>query len=363
MLGRILTFIAVVVVLVIWGGIMVTIARAVDTDAKTPKYYYRVTLNDRYLNGDSGDVVVAYPADEDTTGKRQALTWQGGTWNVWVFSPDSTDVYDFYGGNGTNDTLITYMTDRWQAAPVLSEGAIASSRVFAAGVVDYAALGSDAALKSLLASGGSANKIDLTGLLDDSTLVVDTLQAEWVYVQDIEVNGNLIGADGSLAISTDTDITGTLDVSGATDIDGAVTLGTAASSHTINGSLTAGGLGETLTLNGDVNQGSGHFTMNRSLTVVDTIEAGTDTTSTHPFTGFLRLASAIKNVTYPASVVTSTVDFDGATSDMVFLAWMPTSAASTNQFNAAYLSPGKITVVASGTSPGTRAIVVLGFKR
>lgn len=354
MMGRWVTWAALAVFLALWGSIVAEIVRAASTDAKDPKYYYRITLNNRYLNGDSGDVVVAYPADEDTAGKRKALTWQGGTWNVWVFTPDSTDVYDFYGSNGSgSDTLISYMTDRWQNAPSVSEGYITSPRAFAAGVVDSAALSSDAALKSLLASGGSASKIDLTGLLDDSTLVVDTLQAEYIYVQDVSVNSALFGADGELAVTGDVDIAGSLEA------------GNASSSHTFNGSLTAGGLGETLTLNGDVTQGSGHFTMNRSLTVYDSLEVGAngDTATTHPVTGFLRLASAIKNVTYPASVVTSTVDFDGATSDMVFLAWMPSSAATTNQFNATYLSPGKITVVASSTSPGTRAIVVMGIKR
>lgn len=329
-----------IVLLLVWFG-WLCVALAVDTDAKTPKTYWRVTLNGRYLNGDSADVLVAYPADEDTAGKRISCTWIGGTYNVWQFAPDSTDVYDFYGRASTGaDTLIAYMTDRWVQGVTSSEGYISSSRAFAAGVVDSAALAVDAAAKSLLATGSGA--IDLTG----TTLGTSPLPATFdsVNVETHLIVGDSVFIGGNLITQSDI-----------------IQLGNVSTDQvTIKGDLIT---------EDDIKFGlalSDTMGFIGPATFHDSVHVGSqgDTTTTHRIsTGFFRYVQGIVELTYSAATTSETHDFPGATSDMVFLAWDPTSAATADQFAATYLSAGKITVVAQASSGGTRDIIVMGFKK
>ena len=103
------------------------------TPDKTNTYNLHFQLNGRWVNSDSGDVVTAYPSNEDTTGKGNNLAWVGGSNNVWQFTPDSTEVYDFYETAGADSSLgLTRMF--WTTA--LAESMITESRQIGHQVVD-----------------------------------------------------------------------------------------------------------------------------------------------------------------------------------------------------------------------------------
>ena len=162
------------------------LAAAVDTPTyqKTITYQLHFRLNSRWVNGDSADVVSAYPSSEDTTGKRLELTWIGGDYNEWDFVPDSTDAYDFYARSSASlsDTLLPEVSGRLWWANDVPEGLIASTRAFLAGTVPATALADGAALANLISSAADS-AVGLRGGIigsDSLKVVSDSIEANIV---------------------------------------------------------------------------------------------------------------------------------------------------------------------------------------
>ncbi len=66
------------------------------TDNKTAYYDFHFYLNGRWVDGDNGDIVIGYPAEEDTAGNGTVLAWVGGADKRWRLTPDSTETWQFY---------------------------------------------------------------------------------------------------------------------------------------------------------------------------------------------------------------------------------------------------------------------------
>lgn len=131
------TLFVLAVVGIVWSALAAT------TPNKTVKYYFnaqRPASKNGYIwcNGDSGDVVTFYPAQQDTTGKGRAAVWVGGSRILWYVTVDSTDVYQAYETTGL-DSAITGMDRILIWTPAAPESLIVSQRSLATGVV-----GSDA---------------------------------------------------------------------------------------------------------------------------------------------------------------------------------------------------------------------------
>lgn len=355
---RALTLALVCIVLAMIAGV---VAYGADTDAKDPHYPLRFYLSSRWVNGDSSDVVAAYPSNEDTTGKRNELTWVGGSFQQWTFEPDSTEYYDFY----CNDTLMTTFSGRLFWANNIPERFVESARAFAAGVVDSASLASDAALKSLKAS-SSSNALTLT--TPDSTIKrieADTLQGRWVRGTGVvEAIGTFSASDGTLQ-GIDSLRTRTIRTTGNTRLgDG---LGDV--TYIIGGIVQGSGastFGSDATFNSDVDVDT-DLNVDGIATFQDSVVTGAsgDTTTTHPFTGFARMLSAVV-ITVGAFDTGGTDLFPGATSDMSFLALPISTTPGTTVLNkslaVSYSSVGHVDWIA--TSYGSdRDFLVIGFKR
>lgn len=353
---RVLAWALVGVVLAMIAGV---VAYGADTDAKDPKYPLRFYLSSRWVNGDSSDVVAAYPSNEDTTGKRNELTWVGGSFQQWTFEPDSTEYYDFY----CNDTLMTTFSGRLFWANNVPERFIESSRSFAAGVVDSSALSTDAAIKSLKAS-SSSNALTLT--TPDSTIKrieADTLQGRWLRGTGvIEAVDTFTASDGTLS-GLDSLRTRTIRTTGntrlgdglgdVTYIVGGIVQGSGASTFASNA-----------TFNSDVDIDT-DLNVDRIATFQDSVIVGAsgDTTTTHPVTGFLRWHSA-QVLTVDALATGGTMAFPGATADMVFSAISIDGVGSTlltRMVSVVYDSPGHVSWLS--TSNGSpRDFLVIGYK-
>jgi hypothetical protein len=88
-------------------SLLAVVLMGATTPNKTLYRNYHFQLNSRWVNGDSGDVVTFYPAEEDTTGKGINLTWIGGSQYVWRFTfPDSSEAWQAYETAGPDSALM-----------------------------------------------------------------------------------------------------------------------------------------------------------------------------------------------------------------------------------------------------------------
>ena len=355
---RALAWALVCVVLAMIAGV---VAYGAGTDAKDPKYPLRFYLSGRWVNGDSSDVVAAYPSNEDTTGKRNALTWVGGTFQQWTFEPDSTEYYDFF----CNDTLMTTFSGRLFWANNVPERFVESARAFAAGVVDSSALATDAAIKSLKAS-SSSNALTLT--TPDSTIKrieADTLQGRWLRATGvIEAVDTFTASDGTLS-GLDSLRTRTIRTTGNTRLgDG---LGDV--TYIVGGIVQGSGastFASDATFNSDVDIDT-DLNVNRIATFQDSIVVGAsgDTTTTHPVTGFWRMTSG-QVLTVPSGTGSGTLAYPGAVEGMYFISTSADGVGTSlllRNMSFVYSSPGHVSYLGTTDLSNDRDFFVIGFKR
>lgn len=244
------------------------------------QYHLTLTLNGRYVNGDSGDVVGAYPCSGDTTGKRQDLVWVGGPRYAWRFEPDSTWCYDIKArASCCSDTTLTEVSSRiWDAGDV-AVGAIDNANAFSTGIVSLA-LAEDPTI--------DLGQSDTTGVFEVDTLRAIHLEAlssfsvqpgnpgvftdDLFYVDDAAFT--LRGIDGHFEDNVQIDTN--LNVDGTLDVDGTMTAGTLISDvHTFNGTVDTS---NDVDAQDDVIAGD-------NVTAVDDVIAGENVTATLTVTG------------------------------------------------------------------------------
>lgn len=185
-------FIALCVLLIVAGAYA-------STSGKDATYYVRINLNGRYVTADSSDTVKFCPSGEDTTSNCTYCAFIGSdALRIWSFAPDSSEVYDAYA----NDTLITYMQDRFYLSTNAPDGFIQSTNVFGDGVVPGDALAANAAWENLAAT-GAAHKADATGTALSSSATA--------FEADTLVAAVLISRDNA-ALNIDGDSTSVVDI-------------------------------------------------------------------------------------------------------------------------------------------------------